>query len=128
MKKNNEHGFIFPVTLVMSLLFFLVLLHQIEMYVVEKNFYHEIEQLYILENIMQMATTDILKDIHDNAHPIRNKIYTYPNGQAMYSKEQIEEGMLKISIECKTIQKRLYNAFFIYELEEGRIIKWVENR
>ncbi|MFS1517942.1 competence type IV pilus minor pilin ComGG [Bacillus sp. SCS-151] len=128
MKKNNEHGFIFPVTLVMSLLFFLVLLHQIEMYVVEKNFYHEIEQLYILENIMQMATTDILKDIHDNAYPIRNKIYTYPNGQAMYSTEQIEEGMLKISIECKTIQKRLYNAFFIYELEEGRIIKWVENR
>lgn len=127
---KREDGYILPVTLLISILLFTLFTYQINMYVVEKKFYKETEELYVLEGLMQMGVYDIkaeLADIDDLENNLQGS-FTYPNGKVNYSTTLLANGLVKIAVRSSTFSGRKYAAVFYYNSIEKTITKWIEQR
>ena len=79
----NEQGFIFPITLVVSVIVSAFLMHHIQLYSVEKSFFHEVEQVQLLDNMIKYGIDKLENEMKDgNWNP--NGLLTLPNGFVSY--------------------------------------------
>ncbi|MCH1624912.1 competence type IV pilus minor pilin ComGG [Ferdinandcohnia quinoae] len=125
---NNEKGFILPVTIIISFLFFLIFTFQVNIYLTEKGFYKETEELMVLENLMQLGVGDVqleLGGLNELRNPISNE-FQYPNGTVSYNAVTLSETTLEVMIICSTKNSRRYRAQFEYDGVEKKITKWNE--
>lgn len=129
MNMKNEKGFILPVTLAVSFLFFLVFTSQVNEYLTEKAFSKETEEILILENLMQLGVGDIkarLQDDEESSELIG--VFNYPTGNINYTVSPLTSTTSRIIILCKTTEERKVSARFVYNYETKAIISWLDLR
>ncbi len=121
---RQENGYIFPVTLIMSVIFSSFLLHQVENYRLERMFYHESDQQFELE-IMMKYTWDIIEEqLEGDQHDISTLI-TFSRGSATVTVKDL--GIEKeVIIICTTKMGREYKATILYDMEGEKVIGWYE--
>lgn len=127
---NNEKGFILPTTMVISLLFFAVFTHQLDLYLTEKRFYKEVEEQYQLEMILNMAVDDIVEDIEVSKEEgtltsSSSAWLYYPNGQVRYLVSILDVDVVSITMNGETLHGRKYNARFMYHFIEKKPSQWI---
>jgi hypothetical protein len=121
---KEEKGYIFPVTLILSFLLSLYLLHQIELYRLEKMFYHESNQLLELEGMMKYTWDAVHKELLEDKFPPIKSIQ-FRNGQSSISAED-KFPQTRISILCVLGDNRRYEALIVFDRESKQIISWTE--
>jgi hypothetical protein len=120
-----EKGYIFPVTLLISLLLSSMLLHQIELYRMEKAFYTESGELFELESMMRYSWGKVEKELElDRLPPLSN--IEFPHGNAVITAND-QYPVTQIKIICTTSKERIYEATILYERTTNQVVSWVES-
>ncbi|MEH7384950.1 competence type IV pilus minor pilin ComGG [Bacillus sp. JJ1521] len=126
---KNEKGFILPVTIAVSFLFFLVFTSQVNEYLTEKGFSKETEEILILENLMQLGVGDIKAKLQDDVESSELiGAFNYPTGNINYSVSPLTSTTSRIIILCKTPEQRKISARFVYNYETKEINSWLDLR
>lgn len=120
-----EKGYIFPVTLLLSLLISSMLLHQIELYRMENAFYTESGELFELESMMRYSWEKVEGDLEVGRFPPLSQI-DFPKGNAVITAND-EYPVTQIKIICTTNKGRQYEATILYEQTTYRVVSWVES-
>jgi len=126
---RNEQGFILPVTIAISFLFFLVFTFQIYAYMTEKGFSKETEEIFILENLMQLAVGEIQAKLKEDVESSETTGFlNFPTGTISYTVVPLTTTTSQITISCTTKEQRKYSARFVYDHEKKVIGSWIELR
>ena len=126
---KNEKGFILPVTIAVSFLFFLIFTAQVNEYRTEKAFANETEEILILENLMQLGVGDIKVKLQDKEESAELKgSFNYPTGTITYSVVPMSTTTAQVTLTCKTPQHRKSSAQFVYNFETEEISSWLDLR
>ncbi|WP_417899632.1 competence type IV pilus minor pilin ComGG [Bacillus haimaensis] len=120
-----ERGYIFPVTLLLSLLISSMLLHQIELYRVEKAFYIESGELFELESMMRYTWEKVEGELEVDRFPPLSNI-NFPNGNAVIIADD-QFPVTQIKIICTTSKDRKYEATILYDRTTYQVVSWVES-
>ncbi|THE15485.1 hypothetical protein E1I69_01120 [Bacillus timonensis] len=126
---KNEKGFILPVTIAISFLFFLVFTSQVNAYLTEKAFSKETEEILILENLMQLGVGD-MKEIllsEEESKELTGS-FNYPKGLITYNVSPATMTTSYITLICKTNEQRKSSARFMYDYETKEISSWLDLR
>lgn len=123
IRNKQEKGYIFPVTLVLSVIISSFLLHQVENYRLEKMFYHESDQQFELEGMMKY-TWDIVEEQLKEEREIISSI-EMPRGEAKVTVKEVGAER-EIVIVCTTRTGREYKANILYDMEEKKVLGWYE--
>jgi hypothetical protein len=121
----KRNGFITPTTLVISLILFSVLMHQIKLLEQERDFIFEEKQVLILEQLLQMSTTDLLREIHSNTE-IENGSFDYANGTVSYSLIQNDGNEIGIRLKAVTKDGRTNQVVLYYNRSIQQLTQWTE--
>lgn len=104
----------------------LFVIHQANMYITEKRFYKESEEIVELDYLMQQAVSDAkqLLQVEQNSAKVE---YTkeFQEGTAHIQAELIETSF-RVRVECRTINERKYIVRYIYDPEADKITNWRE--
>ncbi|WP_129727205.1 competence type IV pilus minor pilin ComGG [Ectobacillus funiculus] len=122
---RNERGATMPAVLIFTFLFLALFLHQVNLLLLEKRFYHETEQFFLLENIMTNAIREFQRDVQTSGIPTA---YEYEEGTARLAQSFSSSGLLQVSIHCVTKEGRAYTASFLYNKNNKQITNWMEER
>jgi hypothetical protein len=126
---KNEQGFILPVTIAISFLFFLVFTFQINAYMTEKGFSKETEEIFILENLMQLGVEELQAKIKEDVESSGTTgSLNFPTGTISYTVVPVTTTTSQITISCTTKEQRKYSARFVYDYEKKVIGSWIELR
>ncbi|MEH7380013.1 competence type IV pilus minor pilin ComGG [Bacillus sp. JJ1533] len=126
---KNEKGFILPVTIAISFLFFLVFTSQVNMYLTEKAFAKETEEILILENLMQLGVGDMKAKLQDEVESVESVgLFTYPTGSITYTVSPLTLTTSQITLTCRTSERRKSSARFEYNYETEEINTWIDLR
>ena len=126
---KNEQGFILPVTIAISFLFFLVFTFQVNAYMTEKDFSKETEEIFILENLMQLGVGEIQDTLKEDVESTgETGFLDFPNGTISYTVVPLTTTTSQITISCTTKEQRKYSARFVYDYEKKVISSWIELR
>lgn len=133
---HNEKGFVLPFTLIISTIVIFFFLNQVNVYIIEKRYYHEVEGMMTVEYYMEMAVFRVKKDIQDGITGDREFVIKYPDGKAEVKITSMEEDkdaeespvphVFQVDIHCENKSKQRYLATFIYDSDLESITKWVE--
>lgn len=122
---RNERGATMPAVLIFTFLFLALFLHQVNLLLLEKRFYHETEQFFLLENIMTNTIREFQRDVQTSGIPAA---YEYEEGTARLAQSLSSSGLLQVSIHCVTKEGRAYKASFLYNKNNKQITNWMEER
>lgn len=122
---RNERGATIPAVLIFTFVFLALFLHQVNLFLLEKRFYHETEQFFVLENMMTNAVREFQRDVQISSIPA---VYKYEEGTARLTQSLFSTGLLQISIHCVTKEGRAYKASFLYNRDNRQITNWMEER
>lgn len=124
---RNEKGFIFPFTLIISMLFTYFMLHQIELYNIDNKVINEFEELAILGSLIQIGTVDIISEIDMSVEPYNaSGSFHYSLGTVTYSLNKISDTLLRVDVQSETRQNRIYSVVFVYDYSIKAVTKWLE--
>jgi competence protein ComGG len=126
---KNEKGYIYPVTLL--LIFFLILIfhHQIDVLLLEKMFFRETEELYVLDNIMTLGVEKVVDELEELGENVETTgTISYPHGTFQYWIMPVTTEESFVTVICTTSAKRKYRANFYYHFGEKKIKNWMEYR
>ncbi|WP_456278306.1 competence type IV pilus minor pilin ComGG [Bacillus sp. AK128] len=123
---NNEKGYILPFVLVLSLLLFFLLSHQVSIYITDVRFYKEKFEWYHLERLIQktMAGLEVSVEHGD----FKNKEMTFEEGKAIIQFSTVSTTEKRIDITVQTNNRRKSSVILHYHLLENKLIKWTEAR
>jgi len=123
----NQKGFIMPLTMMVCFLFPLIILSEIEMYMLEQRFYIEKEEMEKLQSLTQVGIQDLFNLIEEQTiiEPTAGRL-SYPYGTVDYSIEPMVNNLVHIQGTCLT--DKLRKQFFIATVnkETKAIESWVE--
>ncbi len=125
IQNRQDKGYIFPITLILSVLFSSFLLHQIENYRLEKLFYHEVKQQFDLDVMMKYTWDFIEGQLIDEQQDITSSL-VFARGDAKVTTKNIGSAK-EIIIVCTTSMGRVYRAIILYDLENKKVLEWHEN-
>jgi len=127
--RKNEQGFILPVTIAVSFLFFIIFSFQVNAYLTERAFSKETEELFILENLMQLGVEDVQEILQYEVESVDStRTFNYPTGTIEYTITAQTLTTSQITLSCTTTSQRKYKAQFIYNHETKEIGSWFELR
>ncbi|MFC4182975.1 competence type IV pilus minor pilin ComGG [Saccharococcus thermophilus] len=124
----KQSGVIFPLTVVVSFFFLLMLAHVLALYEVEMETMRYEQQSSEVESIMQMAVFDVKKQIASS--PLqqgKEGTFLYPIGKADYEWKKIDETTIQATISAYSDTGIRYSATFLISLPSLDIIQWTEN-
>lgn len=124
LQNKQDKGYIFPVTLIISVIFSSFLLHQMENYRLEKMFYHESDQQFELEVMMKYAWDMVEEQLEEEREVIISSI-EMPRGEAKVTVKELGAER-EIVIVCTTRRGREYRATVIYDMEKKEVLAWYE--
>ncbi|MDE5412284.1 competence type IV pilus minor pilin ComGG [Alkalihalobacterium chitinilyticum] len=125
MKKNGQKGFILPITLIFCLLLSLALMHVLDMYLTEKKFYAEQEEIFLLESLLQMATVDLVDDLTTNRLSSTGA-FNYEKGTAVYWILEDTHDTVNIQLKVRTDKERQRVVRFLLDKDKMRVKEWIE--
>ncbi|RSK27825.1 hypothetical protein EJF36_13590 [Bacillus sp. HMF5848] len=92
---NNENGYVAPVVLFITFILFVALSTNITLYVNEKKFLQETNNLFALEQLEQCLTVDAKTYI---SQKILKSSFQYPNGSGSYEATQLTDKLYKVNV------------------------------
>lgn len=119
---KNSNGFTMPGTMVFSFVLFSFLIHFANLYVLEKKFYAEGEEMLHLDILMNNGIKEVKRNTSDSMHTT----YQYEQGEARI--EATGSPVMYVTIICKTRKSRTYKASFQYNKDTQQITRWFEER
>lgn len=125
MKKNGQKGFILPITLILCLFLSLALMHVLDVYLTEKKFYAEQEEIFLLESLLQMAAVDIVDDLITNRLSASGA-FNYEKGAAVYWILEETHDTLNIQLKVRTEKERQRVVRLLLDKEKMRVKEWIE--
>ncbi|PEC23489.1 competence type IV pilus minor pilin ComGG [Bacillus cereus] len=121
---RNQEGFIMPGTIILLVLLTSFFVYETNMLLTDKNFYIEIEQKLLMDELMNRAITDIKVDLQKTEQD-GTFFFQYEKGEAS-GKYGFENDMVLISLQCKIKQEVFYTVSFRYRKKDEKIFDWIE--
>lgn len=124
---NNEHGFIFPLCLLLSFLLIATTLHQIERLHSERLFLDERINYFTHDTHFQMSTIEILSILSQlDTIDDMDGILTYDTGHVFFTVESDEHMRATISLTSSTPLAGERSILFQYDHAKKLVTQWSE--
>ncbi|OLO42878.1 hypothetical protein BTR23_02445 [Alkalihalophilus pseudofirmus] len=122
---GNQKGFILPTTIMLCLFMSLAVLHLVEVYMTEKNFSFEQEEIFMIESLMQMAIVDLVHEIGMMEQNYSSEFH-YDNGTATYWILEESHDTFNIQLKVRTTSDRQRVVRVLLDKEQMRVKEWIE--
>ena len=122
MKKQD--GFTMPATIIFLILLTSFFVYETNMLLSDKKFYTEIEQKFLVEELINRAIADIKVDLQKTERD-GTFFFPYTKGKAS-GKYEFENDMILVSLQCETKQRIFYTVSFRYRKNDEKIFDWIE--
>ncbi|HEU5140503.1 MAG TPA: competence type IV pilus minor pilin ComGG [Bacillales bacterium] len=122
-RKNDEEGFILPVTLMITFLMFAFVLHEMKMYEAEKQFIKAREEMMILEGLMRKAVYDVEKGVPEYDHGT----LVYADGKVKYNVDFRMGNVLVLTLVAVSHDGGKHVSHAFYDKIKQKIVRWEEN-
>ena len=123
---TNEKGHILPITVIFSLFFLALLNYQINLYMVDQTFFKATEDLYVMENLMQITAKELVLNTPSNSAASGKD--EYPEGTVIYSVNPFSSTTSKVTITCTSKNSGEFKAEFIYDYVQQKMTNWADVR
>ncbi|WP_165763830.1 competence type IV pilus minor pilin ComGG [Halalkalibacter urbisdiaboli] len=118
---RNEEGFVYPITLILTVLLCASVAYQLDSYLSEKRIITEQEHLLLLESLLQAAVSDLIELSKKNDIP-ETHIFSYEHGTVtLMVQNQMERVYVTLEAQLASGHKRfakLYLDVGTHDLEE----------
>ncbi|HDR7715215.1 MULTISPECIES: competence type IV pilus minor pilin ComGG [Bacillus cereus group] len=121
---RKQDGFTMPGTIIFLVLLTLFFVYETNMLLIDKKFYIEIEQKFVLEELLSQSITNIKKDLQQKEKE-DTFFFQYEKGEAS-GNYVFENDDILISLQCKIKQEIFYKVSFRYRKKDEKIFDWVE--
>jgi hypothetical protein len=121
---HKEKGFVLPVTLLIALLVFFVVHHQLQVYVSEALFAQHVRSYYQLEHLMEEAVSAAPRIFAHEGEIGQGKTYVYPQGEVAYTLQSWQNGRMMVKIHCTLSPKLQTKALVEVDTEKSLVTKW----
>ncbi|KMY50784.1 competence type IV pilus minor pilin ComGG [Peribacillus loiseleuriae] len=122
---RNEQGAVLPVTMVVAAVLIMLTFYSIEKFNLEKMFYKNVEDGLVLDHILLLASHKVQNMVvHDDQ--IDEGVLHFPNGTVEYVVISREERYISLILSALTKQGLSRKVNFLYDKEEGKLVKWGE--
>lgn len=120
---RGDRGFILPLTMMLSLLIVMAVLHALFLLETDRSFYQAVRTHTELQEIRECALSDIDRGVKEKTLPEEGS-FVYDRGAASF--RTVTEGeRLDIFLEITAGDHREYDQI-TYSLTESRPIEWIE--
>ncbi|PFB27120.1 competence type IV pilus minor pilin ComGG [Bacillus cereus] len=121
---RKQDGFTMPGTIIFLVLLTSFFVYETNMLLIDKNFYIEIEQKFVLEELLNRSITNIKKDLQQKEKE-DTFFFQYEKGEAS-GNYVFENDDILVSLQCKIKQEIFYKVSFRYRKKDGKIFDWIE--
>ncbi|WP_395760846.1 competence type IV pilus minor pilin ComGG [Bacillus sp. 3G2] len=121
---RKQDGFTMPGTIIFLVLFTSFFVYETNMLLIDKKFYIEIEQKFVMEELLNRSITSIKKDLQQKE---KEDIFffQYEKGEAS-GNYVFENDVILVSLQCKIKQEIFYKVSFRYRKKDEKIFDWIE--
>lgn len=120
----KQDGFTMPETIIFLILLTSFFIYETNMLLIDKKFYIEIEQKFVLEEILNESITNIRKDLRQKEKE-DTFFFSYEKGEAS-GNYVFENDVILVSLQCKIKQEIFYKVSFRYRKKDEKIFDWIE--
>ncbi|MCM0003331.1 MULTISPECIES: competence type IV pilus minor pilin ComGG [Bacillus cereus group] len=120
----KQDGFTMPGTIIFLILLTSFFIYETNMLLIDKKFYIEIEQKFVLEEILNQSITNIKKDLRQKEKE-DTFFFSYEKGEAS-GNYVFETDVILVSLQCKIKQEVFYKVSFRYRKKDEKIFDWIE--
>ncbi|HFJ9469872.1 competence type IV pilus minor pilin ComGG [Bacillus paranthracis] len=120
----KQDGFTMPGTIIFLILFTSFFIYETNMLLIDKKFYIEIEQKFVLEEILNQSIRNIKKDLRQKEKE-DTFFFSYEKGEAS-GNYVFENDVILVSLQCKIKQEVFYKVSFRYRKKDEKIFDWIE--
>ncbi|EEM87879.1 ComG operon protein 7 [Bacillus thuringiensis serovar pulsiensis BGSC 4CC1] len=113
-----------PGTIIFLVLLTSFFVYETNMLLIDKKFYTEIEQKFVLEELLNRSITNIKKDLKKKEKE-DTFFFPYEKGEAR-GNYVFENDVILVSLQCKIKQEVFYKVSFRYRKKDGKIFDWIE--
>lgn len=121
----NEQGFVYPLTLIISLFVTVFITYQIHAYSTEKYVLHEQERLMQLQSLLHVAIHEFNK-LEENRPHHETYVFSYDEGTVTLAVQDYHHGESEISVNAQLHTGHMQTASFVYNWNERTITKYME--
>lgn len=125
---HNEKGFTYPLTFLLVVLFSLFLAYFTEQYISEKRVFSETEKILQQEYYLVHAVKTIEAGLQRGDLSTLNGIMTYLGGEVSYAVVELSDQLLQMKFDGLLVTNEQWGGEGLYDIEAGKMIKWVERR
>ena len=120
----KQDGFTMPGTIIFLILLTSFFIYETNMLLIDKKFYIEIEQKFVLEEILNQSIRNIKKDLRQKEKE-DTFFFSYEKGEAS-GNYVFENDVILVSLQCKIKQEVFYKVSFRYRKKDEKIFDWIE--
>ncbi|WP_242254711.1 competence type IV pilus minor pilin ComGG [Bacillus cereus group sp. BfR-BA-01379] len=121
---RKQDGFTMPGTIIFLVLLTSFFVYETNMLLIDKKFYIEIEQKFVLEELLNRSITSIKKGLQQQEKE-DTFFFQYEKGEAS-GNYVFENDDILVSLQCKIKQEVFYKVSFRYRKKDGKIFDWIE--
>lgn len=121
---RKQDGFTMPGTIIFLVLLTSFFVYETNMLLIDKKFYTEIEQKFVLEELLNRSITNIKKDLKKKEKE-DTFFFPYEKGEAS-GNYVFENDVILVSLHCKIKQEVFYKVSFRYRKKDEKIFDWIE--
>ncbi|MBG9537208.1 competence type IV pilus minor pilin ComGG [Bacillus thuringiensis] len=121
---RKQDGFTMPGTIIFLVLLTSLFVYETNMLLIDKKFYTEIEQKFVLEELLNRSITNIKKDLKEKEKE-DTFFFPYEKGEAS-GNYVFENDVILVSLQCKIKQEVFYKVSFRYRKKDEKIFDWIE--
>ncbi|KMQ08025.1 competence type IV pilus minor pilin ComGG [Bacillus thuringiensis] len=121
---RKQDGFTMPGTIIFLVLLTSFFVYETNMLLIDQKFYIEIEQKFVLEELLNRTITNIKKDLQQKEKE-DTFFFLYEKGEAS-GNYVFENDVILVSLQCKIKQEVFYKVSFRYRKKDEKIFDWIE--
>lgn len=121
---RKQDGFTMPGTIIFLVLLTSFFVYETNMLLIDQKFYIEIEQKFVLEELLNRSITNIKKDLQQKEKE-DTFFFLYEKGEAS-GNYVFENDVILVSLQCKINQEVFYKVSFRYRKKDEKIFDWIE--
>ncbi|HFK1761963.1 competence protein ComG [Bacillus wiedmannii] len=121
---RKQDGFTMPGTIIFLVLLTSFFVYETNMLLIDKKFYIEIEQKFVMEELLNRSITSIKKDLQQKEKE-DTFFFQYEKGEAS-GNYVFESDDILVLLQCKIKQEIFYKVSFRYRKKDEKIFDWIE--
>ncbi|CAM3939604.1 competence type IV pilus minor pilin ComGG [Bacillus mobilis] len=121
---RKQDGFMMPGTIIFLVLLTSFFVYETNMLLIDKKFYIEIEQKFVMEELLNRSITSIKKDLQQKEKE-DTFFFQYEKGEAS-GNYVFESDDILVSLQCKIKKEVFYKVSFRYRKKDEKIFDWIE--